>query len=154
MRRNLKQKVTEESDPIDRIVKQVYHNININSNDLVINLPSIRALQKQHPKIQSPVPQTIVKLPSPTAVAYCKTTQGEWSLLYDGLLDGTCSLIFATYNIYRNKNIGTVMVHSVHVHRFFIKFIQFMHITKEYRHHAFLRYSEVNPNVFIMTYLR
>ena len=46
-------------------------------------------------------------------------------------------LIMKLY-IYHNKNIGTMMVHFIHVHRFFIKFIQFMHITKEYQHHVFV----------------
>ncbi|CAF4693799.1 unnamed protein product, partial [Rotaria sp. Silwood2] len=101
MRQNLKRKAIEESGPIDRIVEEVFHNINIKSNDLVINLPSIRtlknSLQKQRRKTRPPIPQTIEQLPSPLSESYCKTTQGEWFLLYDGLLGGTRSLICATY---------------------------------------------------------
>ncbi|CAF3055554.1 unnamed protein product, partial [Rotaria sp. Silwood2] len=127
MRQNLKRKAIEESGPIDRIVEEVFHNINIKSNDLVINLPSIRtlknSLQKQRRKTRPPIPQTIEQLPSPLPESYCKTTQGEWFLLYDGLLGGTRSLIFATY-----KDITYLSQQEhwygdgtfTHAHRFFI----------------------------------
>ena len=64
MRQSLKRKIIEESDSIDCIVEQAYHNINIKFNDLVINLSSIRALknnlQKQRRKIRPPVPQNFL----------------------------------------------------------------------------------------------
>ena len=102
MRKNLKRKVLEDSGPIDRIVEEAYHAINIRSNDLIVNLPSVNtlknSLQKQRRKTRPPVPRTIEQLPLPLPDVYSKTTQGDWFLLYDGLLGGTRSLIFATYN--------------------------------------------------------
>ena len=45
MRKNLKRKAREDSGPIDRIVEEAYHVINIRSNDLIINLPSVNTLK-------------------------------------------------------------------------------------------------------------
>ncbi|CAF1155459.1 unnamed protein product [Rotaria sordida] len=102
IRKNLKRKIIEQSGPIDRIVEEEFHKINIKSHDLLINLPSINilknTLQKQRRKMRPPVPQTIEQLPFSLPDAYCKTTTGEWFLLYDGLLGGTRSLIFSIYN--------------------------------------------------------
>ncbi|CAF4601163.1 unnamed protein product [Rotaria sp. Silwood1] len=102
MRKNLKRKAIEDSGPIDRIVEEAYHTINIRSSDLIINLPTINTLtnnlQKHRRKTRPPVPRTIEQLPLPLPDVYCKTTQGDWFLLYDGLLGGTRSLIFSTYN--------------------------------------------------------
>ncbi|CAF1390647.1 unnamed protein product [Rotaria sordida] len=75
MRKNLKRKAIEDSGPIDRIVEEAYHKINIKSNDLIVNLPSINTLKNNLQKHRC-----------------------DWFLLYDGLLGGTRSLIFSTYN--------------------------------------------------------
>ncbi|CAF0821926.1 unnamed protein product [Rotaria sordida] len=102
MRKNLKRKAIEDSGPIDRIFEEAYHIINIKSNDLIVNLPSINTLknnlQKHRRKTRPRVPRSIEQLPLPLPDVYCKTTQGDWFLLYDGLLGGTRSLIFSTYN--------------------------------------------------------
>ncbi|CAF4143677.1 unnamed protein product [Adineta steineri] len=45
IRKNLKRKVLEESSSIDRIVEEAYHGINMKSNDLIVNLPSILTLK-------------------------------------------------------------------------------------------------------------
>ena len=51
MRRNLKHKIIEEFGPIDRIVEEAFHVINneSQSNDLIINLSSIRNQRKVYP---------------------------------------------------------------------------------------------------------
>ncbi|CAF1470139.1 unnamed protein product, partial [Rotaria sordida] len=104
MRQNLKRKAIEESGPIDRIIEEAFHAINSQSqsNDLLINMPSIatikNTLQQQRRKIRPPVPKSIEQLPYPLPEAYCKTKQGESFLLYDGPLGGVRSLVFSSYN--------------------------------------------------------
>ncbi|CAF2038749.1 unnamed protein product [Rotaria magnacalcarata] len=160
MRKNLKRKIIDESGSVDSIVEEAYHAIHAQpqSTDLIINLPAIRTIkntsQKQRRKTRPPIPLKIEQFPFPLPDVYCKSTQGEWFLLYDGLLDATRSLIFATYNdivsIYHSKKIGTVTGHFIHVHPFFIRYIRFMHIMTDYQHHAFLPYLAVNPNKLIL----
>ncbi|CAF3048174.1 unnamed protein product, partial [Rotaria sp. Silwood2] len=150
MRKNLKRKIIEESSPVDRIVEEAYRTIHAQpqSTDLIINLPAIRTmkntLQKHRRKTRPSVPQKIEQLPFPLPDVYCKTAQGEWFLLYDGLLGGTRSLFFlppiTILFIYHSKNVGTVMGRFIHVRPFSIRYIRFMHIMTDYQHHAYSRY--------------
>ncbi len=53
----------EESGSVDRIVEEAFHSLNIKSNDLIVNMPSIQTLkntlQKQRRKTRPPVPKSI-----------------------------------------------------------------------------------------------
>ncbi|CAF3834797.1 unnamed protein product, partial [Rotaria magnacalcarata] len=94
----------EESSPIDRIVQEVFHAINSQSqsNDLLINMPAIatikNTLQKQRRKTLPSTPKSMEQLPYPLPEVYCKTKLGESFLLCDGPLGGVRSLVFSSYN--------------------------------------------------------
>ncbi|CAF1134647.1 unnamed protein product [Rotaria sordida] len=65
-------------------------------------MPSIHTIkntvQKQHRETCSPLPRFIEQLPFLLPDDYCKTTQGERFLLYDGRLGDVRPLVFSAYN--------------------------------------------------------